>query len=561
MKKSLLSLAFLALIGMGYSQITNQPLTIKPSLTPTGVKSTNAPVTTLAHCTDVTAGNANLGQALNGVTPMAYFPSSTMGTYTGNVINKISIGVYPGTLTGDVTIMIWADTSNFGSSPAYTQTVAASSLSDGWNDVILSTPYAIDGNELTVGYSANTSTGAGFGYDNSQLAASDMGSYFTLPMYSYRSYIGTGTAGQYLAFAIKAYVDDGASFQDVELLGLTGPDPECSLGTETVVATVKNNSSTTISTAFNLYYEVNGTVSSPISVPTPIAAGATVNVDLSIDMSTDNLYEIRAWTVLTGDEDHDNDTNYTYTANTLPYEIPFTIAFDPNTFDFLGWNTGDLNNDNSTWGVYNVSTIGGGHNDDYAALYQYSASNAGNDYYYSNCIDLEPGDYTLRFWTRVMDNNGTPYEEKLTVFIGQGQAPMTQELVDLGTITNTEWVETVTNFSITTSGTYNLGFFAYSDPDQYLLLIDDVSIDVADGINNSISEQISIYPNPASDLLNINTDLNSEISIYSIAGQLVYRTKTVNTSTVINLDAFNSGNYIIKIQNINEIVTQKLVVE
>jgi len=80
-------------------------------------------------------------------------------------------------------------------------------------------------------------------------------------------------------------------------------------------------------------------------------------------------------------------------------------------------------------------------------------------------------------------------------------------------------------------------------------------------INN---ELISIYPNPAKDVLNINLDENNftdvNISIFDLQGKIIYD-KTSQSSSSINTSDFENGIYIIKIsgENINKI--EKIIVK
>jgi hypothetical protein len=57
---------------------------------------------------------------------------------------------------------------------------------------------------------------------------------------------------------------------------------------------------------------------------------------------------------------------------------------------------------------------------------------------------------------------------------------------------------------------------------------------------NELSAEI--YPNPASDFVQINADMNGTIEIFNINGQLVYNAE-FNNSASINVSEFNSGLY------------------
>jgi Secretion system C-terminal sorting domain len=76
---------------------------------------------------------------------------------------------------------------------------------------------------------------------------------------------------------------------------------------------------------------------------------------------------------------------------------------------------------------------------------------------------------------------------------------------------------------------------------------------------------ISVYPNPAATVLNINvasiTKLAAQIHVFDVQGKIVYQQKldAGNGATSIDVQAWASGNYIIKITQGTEVNTIKVV--
>ncbi|MFT6502291.1 MAG: hypothetical protein ACJASQ_002417 [Crocinitomicaceae bacterium] len=65
-----------------------------------------------------------------------------------------------------------------------------------------------------------------------------------------------------------------------------------------------------------------------------------------------------------------------------------------------------------------------------------------------------------------------------------------------------------------------------------------------------ISDEISIYPNPAADVLNVVVDAEvSNVTIYNVAGNVVLN--EVNPSTQINIADLSAGAYIVEVSTIN----------
>ncbi len=82
-----------------------------------------------------------------------------------------------------------------------------------------------------------------------------------------------------------------------------------------------------------------------------------------------------------------------------------------------------------------------------------------------------------------------------------------------------------------------------------------------DKIMESIIGHISIYPNPAEDNFIIEADDITQIEIYNTVGQMVERVDADDDSVEINVSAYNSGIYMMKITlNNGQTYTEKVVV-
>lgn len=74
-------------------------------------------------------------------------------------------------------------------------------------------------------------------------------------------------------------------------------------------------------------------------------------------------------------------------------------------------------------------------------------------------------------------------------------------------------------------------------------------------------ENVSIYPNPATEIVHISTDIDSNISILNLAGQTVYSTQAKSTSTVITVSDINAGVYIVSITSEGKSYKSKLIIK
>ncbi len=71
--------------------------------------------------------------------------------------------------------------------------------------------------------------------------------------------------------------------------------------------------------------------------------------------------------------------------------------------------------------------------------------------------------------------------------------------------------------------------------------------------------EVSIFPNPASDVINIKTDLEfTTVELYDILGKRVLQTGPTNQ---LNISSFKSGVYFIKLHSTKATLTKKVVIE
>lgn len=140
-----------------------------------------------------------------------------------------------------------------------------------------------------------------------------------------------------------------------------------------------------------------------------------------------------------------------------------------------GWTTYDANGGGywsySTSAVPPNTVSGNLH-----ARYFFDSSLPGDDWLFSPGFILQAGvQYTIRF------NYGAAsasYPEKLAAYIGNSQsvAAMTAPVFDNDNVTNTVWEQGSGTFTPSTTGTYYVGFYCYSDADMYYPAIDDLVV-------------------------------------------------------------------------------------
>lgn len=88
------------------------------------------------------------------------------------------------------------------------------------------------------------------------------------------------------------------------------------------------------------------------------------------------------------------------------------------------------------------------------------------------------------------------------------------------------------------------------------------SVDLSTGsITSDDLNTTSIFPNPATDLVSIETLNATSINIFNTVGQAVYSNSNPSTVESVDVSTFETGIYIVKIKNNENTTTEKLIIE
>ncbi len=321
----------------------------------------------------------------------------------------------------------------------------------------------------------------------------------------------------------------------------------------------------------------------------------TYNITYNVDADTETLTGTTIPTWLTFTKDEANNTALltgtptsdnigthnvvlTLTENGETVTQNFTIEVTPfnTTQDILDVDFSSCPPEN--WTTYSVSS-----NENWSCDAQtysingYGGNEASNDWFISPALNLD--DYTnenltFKTWTRYTDTN--PPRLKLmfsTNYSGTGY-PTSSTWTDINFIASSEDSQDWTNsgnidlssvigssvylaFQYTSSGTGG-GSSAWWKIDD-ILLQGDVTIGI-----NEINSTINIYPNPANQIVNVNSsEIIQNINIYSVIGQKVFSYNNLNIKKCeINIKNLIKGVYFIEIVDIrNNKVLKKLIKE
>ncbi len=127
-----------------------------------------------------------------------------------------------------------------------------------------------------------------------------------------------------------------------------------------------------------------------------------------------------------------------------------------------------------------------------------------------------------------------------------------------------QWKEVTVSIPTSVAASDNVRFkFEFTGGGGNFLYLDEINITGSVGINEAQQAGISIYPNPAKDFVVIKNDKqikNLKLEIRNVVGQVVNQSSINNQTSTIDVSAFTSGIYFLRLFSENVDVTEKIVV-
>ncbi len=344
---------------------------------------------------------------------------------------------------------------------------------------------------------------------------------------------------------------------------ITSPVSSCTTlsSSENIVVTIKNYGTSAL-TGFPVSYKINNNTPVTVTYTGSIAGGATATYTFTganaANLSVPGNYRIKAYTGVTGDATHTNDTSTVYIysgAATVPYAMGFET-----TDDLSGWTILDANTDTFFWDIY--SGVKYAHSGTQFAAYIYNSDGvtAADDWLFTKCINLVSGNtYQLKFYYRAMMN---VYPEAMNVKIGttNNVAGMTTQLVDLPSITDTTYPSSITQFTVPSTGNYYIGFHCKSLANEDILILDDITIDMVTGVSaNENPQDISIYPNPASTMVTVVApERVTHLKVLDLLGNVVHEEDGLQNIVTLNTSNYSKGIYFVVVTTEKQTFTRKI---
>lgn len=350
---------------------------------------------------------------------------------------------------------------------------------------------------------------------------------------------------------------------DAQLVGLTDIGVACGLtSTETITAFVKNFGYDTI-TNITATYIINGGTPVVENPTVTILPGDTLtyNFTTTANLSTPSMYNIWVGTTAAGDANLANDSASMMAENYTPQDVsttPLTMGFEPgaDSIALMHWGVQDVNGDGATWALINTFNHTG-----VRCLRKPGSATNDDDWVFSNCIDLQSSNtYRLEYWYK---NYELTAPCSLECYLGSDAdaAAMTQMIVQNPIPTDTSYKQVVMLFTVSATGTYNMGWHAYASAGTSSLRIDDINLTVSPvGVAENSTKNVGIYPNPATNNLFVNVASAAKAELFNVIGEKVMNANLKAGINNMDISTLAEGSYIVRILNGSEVVTKKIVV-
>ena len=239
--------------------------------------------------------------------------------------------------------------------------------------------------------------------------------------------------------------------------------------------------------------------------------------------------------------------------------FPYNCTFAEDDATLTCWEiidvNGDANVEGEDQGTWNFTGSGWSSDNDGVAQYFYSQANAADDWLISpefRGVGLSASfDYLVRDAT---------YPEEFSVYViapGQTYTNAT-EVISAQSYTNTEFEQHTIDLSAYDNQNIRIAIHATSDANMYGIVIDNFVINGATDITEIDSPSLSIYPNPATTILNVEAEGFSTIEMVNVLGQVVY-SANATSNMQINVSNLDNGVYFVRLNGANGTATQKFI--
>ena len=191
-----------------------------------------------------------------------------------------------------------------------------------------------------------------------------------------------------------------------------------------------------------------------------------------------------------------------------------------------------------------------------------------NDWLVSPAVTLGAAGNELTFFIKSLSEDYGLEQYRTYVYLGSGTPTQESDFVEIGPGVQDApfdfWLDDVYDLNAYAGQTIRVAVRNVGS-DHYMLQVDDFSITTTDAmsVNDVLSSKFSVYPNPATNFLNISTGDNLQVNavkITDINGRVVLNNNFSSTdSAQINIADLATGMYVVSITSNEGVATKKFM--
>jgi len=471
----------------------------------------------------------------------AMFPATMLGSYIGMELTKVE--VYINDPADSYKLKIYgSNTPNAPGSLLSEQTFAATSLS--WNTITLTSPVTVSGGDIWVAYEIVQSavgvypagTDAGphqFNGDWIKTGASWAQLHIANPALDYNWNIRATLEGNPISAWLSANPASGTVIPGgTDYVTMTFNAGSLDPGTYLAHITIASNDPVTPSVVVPITLNVGG------NPPSALA-------ELTFEDQADWSLTFDPWSV----NDVDQQSTYGFTGITFPnaYSPMAYIAFNPATTEPPMTSDPEIQpHSGARFGACMASTAAPWNNDWMISPQIQLGSNSLLNLW----VKSYTSDYGLERYKIGVSTTGISPSD-FTIISGASylEAPVA-------------WTEKTFDLSAYDGQLVYVAIQCISQ-DAFVFMLDDIMITSVTSINeNDLNAGIKVYPNPASNFVNITSETGiTNIKIINYTGQVVYQQNVSDNNVKISTSDLPAGIYVLQMETQKGWASQKLVVK
>ena len=263
----------------------------------------------------------------------------------------------------------------------------------------------------------------------------------------------------------------------------------------------------------------------------------------------------------------------THTINVIACDVistlPWVADFEDTNATYDCWKFYDADQDGIGWftsyGQFqNQETYG---HESYGAMFSFSYYSNGqtgraltpDDWAFTPAIAVPAeGNYSLSWYARGIDPNYAG--EYYSVYVTTTAAPDESLEAVYSDSTTATWEQQIVNLADYAGQTVYIAFRHHNCTDKYALAVDKIRVGAAgsenEGIDNAAAIDINIYPNPASEVINIAAEGVRLVEMLDVNGRVVLESRI---GGAIDLSSLASGVYMVRVTTDAGVSTEKVV--